>query len=76
MTINNGIVKKYFSGIVVNVQAKIEQMNSGPLMANTDLLLKRSVYLPQILRNRKFITWLTIDSPMMKDMLSPSLFNM
>ena len=73
---NKGIVRKYFSGIVVKVHARIEKMNKGPLMARTDLLLNRSVYLPHSFKNKKLNTWLVIESPIINDMPSPNLLSM
>lgn len=39
MATSNGNVRTYFSGIVVNVHARMHQMKSGPLTPSTDLLL-------------------------------------
>jgi hypothetical protein len=58
ITIMIGIVRKYFSGMVVNGHKAVVSMNKGPATFNTDLLEKRSAKLPRKRRNSIFITWL------------------
>ena len=76
MAIKSGIVSACFPGSVVNVHARIQMMNNGPLTPKTDLLLNLSEKAPQVCKNIRFAIWLNTIKRMINDMSSSSLFNM
>ena len=71
--INSDMVRKYFSGIVVKVQARIEMINKGPKMASTDLLTVCK-FTPSS-EESEFSHRLRMENPIINDMLKPSLFS-
>ena len=71
-TASRGTVRKYLSGLVVNVQPSITSRYNDMDRESTTLLPARSAILPHTLTNNTLVTWLSMVNPITDGRENPS----